>query len=151
MRFRIASTLYVRIVFALIVVAGTLGLSGSATAHESIPGYFNDTAIEVRETDDPVQKREILNRKLDAMDRAIDIVHGSLLSTARDDAFLAELQSTIHERSDELAGENGFDRVPDDQIDAFSSYIVQDMEQADTITIGVVTLLLIIIIIILIA
>ena len=45
---------------------------------------------------------------------------------------------------------NGFERVPDAQLDAFSAYIVQDMEQADQkVTISVVTLLLILIIVLL--
>ena len=62
------------------------------------------------------------------------------------------VKATLLEKSEELAGTNGFDRVPDDQLNAFSTYIVQDMEQADkTISIGLVTLLLIIIIIILVA
>jgi hypothetical protein len=41
-------------------------------------------------------------------------------------------------------------RVPDEQLNAFSDYVVQDMEQADQIiTISLVTLLLIVILIVL--
>ena len=47
-------------------------------------------------------------------------------------------------------GSNGYERVSDAQLNAFSDYVVQNMEQADkTITISLVTALLIVIIIIL--
>jgi len=60
------------------------------------------------------------------------------------------LKATLQEKQYELAGTNGYVRVPDEQLNAFSDYVVQDMEQADaTITISVVAALLIIIIIIL--
>ncbi len=62
------------------------------------------------------------------------------------DRFKAALQ----EKQDELAGSNGYVRVSDEQLNAFSDYVVQDMEQADQmITISVVTLLLIIILVVL--
>jgi hypothetical protein len=64
---------------------------------------------------------------------------------------LDRVRAALQEKSDELAGANGFDRVPDNQLNAFATYIVQDMEQADkTISISLVAALLIIIIIILI-
>ena len=85
------------------------------------------------------------------MTRAIDTVKGAPLATDQDRANLDRLQVTLQEKSDELVGANGFDRVPDDQLNAFSTYVVQDMEQADkTITVSLVVALLIIIIIILI-
>ncbi len=47
-------------------------------------------------------------------------------------------------------GSNGYERVADAQLNAFSDYVVQDMEQADkSITISLVAALLIVIIIIL--
>jgi hypothetical protein len=59
-------------------------------------------------------------------------------------------KAILQEKRDELAGVNGFTRVSDVQLNMFSDYVVQDMEQADQmVTISIVTLLLIIIIIIL--
>jgi hypothetical protein len=47
-------------------------------------------------------------------------------------------------------GSNGYDRVADAQLNAFSDYVVQDMEQAERqITISLVSALLIVIILIL--
>ena len=85
------------------------------------------------------------------MTRAIDTARSAPLTSEQDAANLDRVKATLQEKSDELAGINGFDRVPDDQLNAFSTYVVQDMEQADkTITISLVVALLIVIIIILI-
>jgi len=116
----------------LLVVMGVLGWAGTAMS--------------------PEQKREILSTGLSAMTRAIDTVKGAPLTTEQDRTHLNRLQADLQEKSDELMGVNGFDRVPDNQLNAFSTYVVQDMEQADkTITVSLVVVLLIVIIIILIA
>jgi len=138
-------------VLQLLVVLGVLGSAGTAMAQDKVHNYLNDTALKVQATESPAQKREILGKSLSEMTRAIDTVKGAPLATDQDRATLNRLQATVQEKSDELVGANGFDRVPDDQLNAFSTYVVQDMEQADQkITISLVVLLLIIIIIILI-
>ncbi|HEU4928914.1 MAG TPA: hypothetical protein VFU38_03725 [Candidatus Krumholzibacteria bacterium] len=141
-----------RIALRLIVVMMALGYAGTALGQDKVHSYFNDTAIKVKATESPAQKREILTKNLDDMIKAIDTVKGAALTSEQDDVKLDHVKMTLQEKRDELAGLNGFDRVPDDQLNAFSTYIVQDMEQADrTITISLVVALLIIIIIILIA
>jgi hypothetical protein len=140
-----------RIVLRLIVVILSLGCAGIAMGQDQVHSYFNDTAIKVKATESFVQKREILTTSLGGMIKALDTVKSAPLTSEQDDLKLDRVKMTLQEKSDELAGINGFDRVPDDQLNAFSTYVVQDMEQADkSITIGVVTALLIIIIIILI-
>jgi hypothetical protein len=75
----------------------------------------------------------------------------SSTSISKDDNVGIDLFITaLQEKQDELAGTNGYVRVPDEQLNAFSNYVVQDMEQADQIvTISLVSLLLIIILIVL--
>ena len=69
-----------------------------------------------------------------------------------DRAGLDHFKSALQEKQDELAGSNGYVRVSDERLNDFSSYAVQDMEQADqVITISVVTLLLILLVVVLIA
>lgn len=141
-----------RIAAGLIIALGACWIPGTAPAQTRVHDYLNDTALSVQATDDPVQKREILDKNLHAMDRALETVINSPMTSEEDDASLALMRTTLQEKTDELAGLNGFDRVPDAQLDAFATYVVQDLEQADqVITISVVTLLLIIIIIILVA
>jgi U3 small nucleolar ribonucleoprotein component len=134
----------------LIVMIGALGCAGVALGQDSVHEYFNDTALKVKATESPVQKREILSKSLVDMTKALDTVKSAPLTSEQDDAALDRIKATLQEKSDELVGTNGFDRVPDDQLNAFSTYIVQDMEQADkTITVSLVVVLLIVIIIIL--
>jgi len=129
--------------FALIHVGNALG-------QDNLQKYFNDTACKVKATADPSQKRAILNEGLQNMSKALNRVESLRLISKDDRAGIDRFKVTLQERQNELAGSNGYDRVPDEQLNAFSDFVVQDMEQADrTITISLVTLLLIIIIVIL--
>jgi hypothetical protein len=61
------------------------------------------------------------------------------------------LEAKIAERQNELNGLNGYEKVPDSQLNQFASFTLQDIEQADAVlTISLTTLLLIIILAILI-
>jgi len=123
-----------------------------ATAGEKnhIQNYFNDTAVKVKSTTDPVQKRAILQSSLQTMSDALAKVESSGLVSQEDRASVDQLKAALQEKQNELMGMNGFQRVADGQLNAFSNYVVQDMEQADkTITISVVTALLIVIVLIL--
>ncbi|MFN0157604.1 MAG: hypothetical protein ACKVRP_05970 [Bacteroidota bacterium] len=112
--------------------------------------YFSNTANKVKAADDPVEKRMILNESLHSMTTALDMIQGSPAISKNDAVGIEHFRTTIQEKHDELTGANGYVRVPDAQLNAFSDYVVQDMEQAaEMITISVVTLLLIIILIVL--
>jgi len=137
-------------VFRIMVMMCVLVYAGIAAGQDNVQKYFNDAACKVKATTDPAQKREILHNKLQNMSTALDKVQSSPLVSETDRAGMDLLKASLQEKQDELAGSNGFARVPDDQLNAFSDYVVQDMEQADkTITISLVTALLIVIIIIL--
>jgi hypothetical protein len=108
--------------------------------------YFSNAATKVKATDDPSEKRAILTNSFQTMSKALDMVQQSP-SISKEDGMRIELvKATLQEKQDELAGMNGYAGVSDAQLNAFSAYVVQDMEQADQmITISLVTLLLIII------
>lgn len=133
------------LICAVVVFAGT----GAARAQDAILDHLNDTAVEVKATPDPAQKRAILTKNIDGLIGALNTVRGTPMLSEQDAKGIDQVQAQLQEKSDELAGRNGFSAVPDDRLDEFSSYVVQDLEQARSITIGIVTLLLIIIIIIL--
>jgi len=70
--------------------------------------------------------------------------------SANDLAGIHQLRIALQEKQDELAGHNGYVRVSDERLNAFSDYVVQDMEQADqVITISLITLLLVLILVVL--
>ena len=78
------------------------------------------------------------------------MVQDSPLMSTEDGVATRRLRERLQEQQDELAGSNGYTRVADARLNAFSDYVVQDMEQADqVVTISVVTLLLILIVVIL--
>ncbi|HUS84017.1 MAG TPA: hypothetical protein VMX56_02645 [Anaerolineales bacterium] len=134
----------------IIIMMCVLVYAGIAVGQESVQKYFNDAACKVKATADPSQKREILNNELQNMSKALDKVRSSPLVSKADREGMDRFKTSLQQKQDELAGTNGYERVSDDQLNDFSDYVVQDMEQADkTITISVVTALLIVIIIIL--
>ena len=139
-----------RTVFGVVVMMFVLIQAGFAGGKDEIQKYFNDTASKVKATSDPAEKRAILDKSLQTMSKALDKVQKSPLISKEDREGIEKFKATLQENQDELAGSNGYERVSDAQLNAFSEYVVQNMEQADkTITIGVVTALLIVIIIIL--
>ena len=106
---------------------------------ENLQKYLNDTACKVKATDDPSQKRAILSEKLENMSKALDIVENSALVSDEDRAGIDRFKAVIQDRQNELAGTNGYDRVPDAQLNDYSDYVVQDVEQAArTVTISLV-------------
>jgi hypothetical protein len=128
-----------------------LALPASAEGKDGLQKYFNDAATKVKATNDPSEKRAILNESFQTMAKALNIVQNSPLISKDDRAGLERFRAALQAKQDELAGNNGYVRVADGQLNNFSNYVVQDMEQADqVITISVVTLILIIILIVLI-
>ena len=140
-----------RIAFGFIVMMFVLALPAGAEGKDGLQKYFNDASTRVKATNDPSEKRAILNESFQTMAKALNIVQNSPLISKDDRVGLERFRAALQEKQDELAGNNGYVRVSDGQLNNFSNYVVQDMEQADqVITISVVTLLLIIILIVLI-
>ncbi len=111
---------------------------------------FNETVQEVHETEDVTEKRALLNESFSKMLSAIDRVESKANLSKDESAQLAAFKSEIQEKKSELNGNDGFDRVLDKDLNNFSDYSQQDMEQADrTVTIGLTAVLLIILILIL--
>ncbi|MDZ7721541.1 MAG: hypothetical protein U5R06_01635 [candidate division KSB1 bacterium] len=123
-----------RIIFIAIIMLFVMIQAGHAGGTEDIQKYFNETANKVKATDDPVEKREILNKSLQTMSRALERVESSGLISQKDRAGIDQFKAALQEKQDELAGINGYARVADAQLNNFSDYVVQDMEQA---TLGV--------------
>jgi len=138
--------------FGFIVMMFVLALSANAEGKDGLQKYFNDAATKVKATNSASEKRAILNESFQTMAKALNMVQNSPLISKDDHAGVERFKTALQEKQDELAGNNGYARVEDGQLNDFSNYVVQDMEQADqVITISVVTLLLIVILIVLIA
>jgi len=139
-----------RTAVASITMLLLLALPIHAGGKGELQKYFSDAANKVKATEKPSEKREILNESFQTMSNALEMVERSTSVSREDAAGIDRFKATLREKQDELAGTNGYVRVPDEKLNAFSDYVVQDMEQADqVITISLVTLLLIIILIVL--
>jgi len=145
------ATMTARIAFGSIVMMFLLTLPANAGGKGELQKYFSDAASKVKATDDPSEKRAILNESFQTMSKALDIVRSSTSISKDDGVGIDRIKAALQEKHDELTGSNGYVRVPDEQLNAFSNYVVQDMEQADQmVTISLVALLLIIILVVLI-
>ena len=139
-----------RRVGGIIIMMCVLALTAYAGGKGELQKYFSNTAHKVKATEQPSEKRAILNNSFQTMSKALDMVQRSPSISKEDGVRIELVKATLQEKQDELAGVNGYMRVPDAQLNAFSDYVVQDMEQADqVITISLVTLLLIVILIVL--
>jgi len=135
-------TFAVTCMFALPVFAGGTG---------DLQRYFSDAATKAKAAASPLEKRRILSESFRVVSNALAVAENLPFTSKRDIAAIQKCKSSIQEKQDELSGTNGFTRVPDAQLNAFSGYVVQDMEQADqTITISLVTLLIILLVILII-
>ncbi len=133
-----------------IVIMSVLALPAFAGGKGEIQKYFSDAATRAKATTDPVEKRQILDESFNTMFTALDIAQTLPFISKNDSLGIARFRATLREKKDELAGRNGYVRVSDQQLNAFSSYVVQDIEQADeVITISLVTLILIILLVVL--
>jgi hypothetical protein len=125
-------------------VAGT----AFAQAQGPIQKHFSTAAAQVKAAGTAAEKRMILDQSFRTMSGALDVAGRSPMLSATDRADIVQLKLRIQEKQDELAGTNGFTAVTDAQLNAFSTYVVQDMEQAaEMVSISLVALLLIILLV----
>ncbi|MEO8399066.1 MAG: hypothetical protein ABI550_04525, partial [Ignavibacteriaceae bacterium] len=109
-----------------------------------LKNYFNNVAVKVKNTIDPVEKRELLNTMFKKVLASIEVVKDYPFLTKKNLAGISIFQNSIQEKYFELNGMNGYQKVADANLNSFASYTVQDTEQALTITITLLGLILII-------
>jgi len=137
------------IAFVAVLIMFVLVIPINAGGKGELQKHFSGVANKVKATENAAEKRAILENSFKDMSEALDKVQGSFLVSKEDKDGIENLKATLKENQDELAGINGYERVPDSQLNNFSNYVVQNMEQADTITISVVALVLIILLVVL--
>ncbi len=139
-----------RKVMGSLILMFVLAIPAHADGKGELQRYFSNAATKVKATNDPSEKRAILSESFQSMSKALDMVKTSPWISREEGMGIDRYKAILKEKRDELSGVNGFARVSDAQLNMFSDYVVQDMEQADQmVTISIVTLLLIIILIVL--
>lgn len=115
--------------------------------------HVNETVTAVKQADDPETKRALLNASLERMKRAADMV-GRMPGMSEDDlAAVSAFDADVSDKLDQLNGRNGYEPVPDGQLDDYADYVQQDLEQAQrlVISLSLTALILILIIVLLLA
>lgn len=145
-------TLYTFLASLLLVCAfQATAFAQSANITETFKKHFNETVQEVHETENAEEKRAVLNESFDKMISAIDRIESLSSLTEDESAALQTYRLGITEKMNELNGLDGFDEIVDEDLDDFSNFSQDFIEQANrTITIGVGTALLILVILLLI-
>lgn len=122
----------------------------SIDAHDKLKAEINKMVDNVEKADTPDEKRDILNNSLDDLLTTFDKVSSMEQVPKADKEALADFSTSIQQKKDELNGKNGYDRVPDSELNEFAQFVQQDIEQADrVITISLTTALLVVLILLL--
>ncbi len=112
--------------------------------------YLNDAANDVYTTEDPQEKREILDNMFNDLQKVFDTAENWPLFSDEEKNTAKDFKIRIKEKQDELNGNNGFQRVADKDLNSFASYTVHDFEQAaEYVTISVAALIIILLVILL--
>ncbi len=139
---------YFPIIFILLLFVSTA--AAGTNPKDELKKYFNDAAQKVKQTNDPAEKRLILNKTYGRVLTALDILNNYPFLSKEEKKGIQIYRTTALDKYNELNGLNGYTRVDDNNLDRFANYSVQSIEQANTLVISIsVTTLLIILLIIL--
>ena len=143
--------LNIRIIFTVILSFFLIQTSKADDLKKELQKYINEIITEVKEAETPDEKREILNDLFEDLQSSFSAAKNSPYVPEEDHKGIDILETKMRDRQNELNGLDGFEKVPDNKLNEFATFTLQDIEQADTIiTISLTTLLLIIILAILI-
>ena len=139
------------VLFLFILAQPILAKDDSAQLENRLKEYINEISIMIKSTEDPAQKRDILDTTLKKIIQAMETAEGLTSLSAEDKAALATLKKNFQDKHDELNGLNGFDKVADEDLNDFTDYVLQDLEQARSmLTLSVAAFIIIILLIIII-
>jgi hypothetical protein len=143
--------LNIRIILTVILSFFLIQTSKADDLKKELQKYINEIITEVKEAETPDEKREILNDLFEDLQSSFSAAKNSPYVPEEDHKGIDILETKMRDRHNELNGLDGFEKVPDNKLNEFATFTLQDIEQADTvITISLTTLLLIIILAILI-
>lgn len=133
----------------MLIALPALAQDGATKAENKLKDYFSDVALRVKKEHDPAAKRKILNRSFENVFKAVDRIERMPAFTAVELQVVSEIRSRTQDKFAELNGLNNYQPVSDAQLNHFADYVVQDMEQARSVTIVTTTTVLLIILLVL--
>jgi hypothetical protein len=118
------------VIAALVLAQPLIAHVSSENIEDQLKNYMNEITQKVKGTEDPVQKRALLNETLLDILKAVNTVKALHTTTEREQKLLGMFEKSVQDKYDELNGLNGFERVADEDLDSFTEYVLQDLEQA---------------------
>lgn len=136
-----------RLLLMILAVAAVLAAKANSNSlDERINASLNAVILNVRETEDPIAKRQLLGNFLTRMDQGIGTAKSTV--SEKDGRALDALRLKLQADYAELNG-FGTAKVPDAELNSFASYVQQDMEQADYVYISVGGLIIVLLLLLL--
>ena len=134
----------------LLLALNTTVFAQNHSLNEVFKTHMNKTVQDVKSSDKADEKRAILDRSFTKMLKALDKIENNASMTEDEKSRLDAFKSSITEKSNQLHGLKGLKKVSDENLDEFSEYSQEAMEQADrTLTLSLTTVLLVVIILLL--
>lgn len=103
-----------------------------ANSGEQFKKYINNVAQKAELAENADEKRIILNESFDKLLKAVNRIEKMKHLSEEELSGIAKLKNNIKEKKNELNGLDGYKRVKDGQLDNFTDYVQQDLEQANT-------------------
>jgi hypothetical protein len=113
----------------VLFLATALAAPAQAGNQERVKEALNTVVQDVREAESPAAKRAVLDRFLDKADRNARLME-ELPFGSEKQAGLKTLREKFAGYAVQLHGGAGLSGVPDGGLDAFASFMQQDLEQA---------------------
>lgn len=100
-------------------------------ARDRVKTALNEMVRDVKDAESPAEKRAVMERFLDKAERGAGMAENLPFLSGEKRAALHMLQAKFNGYSAELAGA-GSKGVPDGELDAYASFMQQNLEQAES-------------------
>ena len=136
---------------ALLIVPQARAESPSQALEQRLKASYNDMVQNVRQTEDPAAKREIITAFLTRMDRGLGVVEKFTPASKPAHLQATRMRATLQNDLAELNSMNMQGQTAGANLNNYAAYLQQDVEQADGIylSVGAIIIILIILLIVL--
>jgi hypothetical protein len=136
------------LLLGLLLVPQAEAQSTSSALEKHLKASYNEMVQDVRRTESPVEKREIIAGFLTRLDRGLGLVEKLVPESESAHIKATRLRTTMKAHLDELNGMDMQGPTAGNTLNSFASYLQQDVEQADGIYLSVGALIIILLILI---
>jgi hypothetical protein len=137
------------LLMVLLIAPQAEAQSASTVLEQRLKASYNNMVQDVRQTEDPAAKREIIAGFLTRLDRGLGMVEKVLPESKPAHLQATRLRATLQGHLDELKGMDMQGPSAANNLNNFASFLQQDVEQADGVYLSVGAIIIILLILIL--